>query len=373
MIVFLPLLRVWCTEQHDLLEIASHPPGVFDLELLHPGYSRVEKQKAEIHVILSAPDGGDLFYMDVKSVFCLTGLCKIVNVRLFWNELGDYQSLEVLNGDHLEKAGGVPFSPEDYQKLDSLLADADTRIWDLDLKTIGMIQSDQGTVDVVSSATISIESSRYVAGAAWTCYTLWHWVHSGVSEFIRARTSEKYEHHKLLSFLNEENLDYQEFALESLSRRSVYDPESVEVVKKLDFRNNPRLLDGVLTYAIAAPSEIFFDVIFSIYSNSDKIASIKCLNSISNNETPPTADFLCKIMDIAASRSSYPEIHQIFKIIEDKKVRLNPVLRDLMFKLLDDESVFIARRSYWFLRGQDLSRQEISLLDAFRDAHEEIL
>ena len=65
----------------------------YSISINHPG----EKESVTItlHQALDKNGIPIEYYMDVPSVICLEEVCKVIPVRLFWNDLGKYQKYEL--------------------------------------------------------------------------------------------------------------------------------------------------------------------------------------------------------------------------------------------------------------------------------------
>jgi len=88
----------------------------------HPGKGRDNIEHVELVEIQNKKGLSVEFYMDVESVICLEEVCKIVPVRIYWNNIGEYIKYELEDGVTLEKYEADFFEKEDYSKLQSILS-----------------------------------------------------------------------------------------------------------------------------------------------------------------------------------------------------------------------------------------------------------
>ncbi|RMF91650.1 MAG: hypothetical protein D6741_15830, partial [Planctomycetota bacterium] len=160
----------------------------FVVEVHHPGMG---ENPVACTVTIERDTKGDIsgYHVQVLSVFCINGVCRAVPVQLFWDPLGNYERFTVKPGMHLEKADGKPFTDADYRKLDTILADPDSPLRNLDAFVFPEHSGTTMPADAVSSPTPVVYEGAVVEGAAWTCFTLWHWVHGPLREELRKTTA----------------------------------------------------------------------------------------------------------------------------------------------------------------------------------------
>lgn len=342
------------------------------IRLIHPGISRTKPVPCTLVQTPGRLGNQAEYYMDVDSVFCLDTVCRVVKVRIFWDELGFYDRLILQRGVRLEKGQGEPFTREDYRQLDRVLGNRTTTAWNLDLKNLGAIQVGEGAVDAIAGATVSLDPSQYVVGAAWSCYTLWHWVNGSAHEIIRERTAARLTLSAFTRLLEQGGPNHQEFAVEQLTKQRCHDPETVAAVRQLASTANARLLKPLLHYAESAPANVYYAVIGQLIESQSPAARIKCLDSMLVSTHEPPDDFVSRLTAGIGAVTSYPEINLLLRVLTKAKAA-SPELRAQGLKLLDNDNLIIARRAYWFLREQDLTDAERTRLDRFQVEHQDVL
>ncbi len=146
------------------------------------------------------------YYMDVDSVVCADATCDVVTVRLHFDALGAYERYELPSGGNLTKAGDKPFSAADHQRLHQLLSDPHSAMKSVawDQITVPTTADAGARLDGLSGATVLSKQNLVVAGAAYTCCTLWHWSHDEVVDVIRDMTSQASDQQDLLRYLKSE-------------------------------------------------------------------------------------------------------------------------------------------------------------------------
>lgn len=146
-------------------------------------YSIEDDQGERVPVAMKLDEHGIWYwYRRVKTPVCQTGECKLVDVGLYWDLMGDFFGIEVY-GEHLTKTDHSVFSEADYRKLIDILGNdwSPLREYRFDELTIqsGKAMSD---TDAISGATRKEIASQAVTHAVYTTYTLWHLIHNGEKE-----------------------------------------------------------------------------------------------------------------------------------------------------------------------------------------------
>jgi len=174
----------------------------YEILVFHPSISTAES--AEQTIFQSLEKSGYIieYYLDIPSVICGGDLCEIITVRLFWNTLGHFQRYEFPTGGNLTKIGHKTFTKADHEKLQSILCDADSGLKQINPNHVvapGKPPAEE--IDCTSGATILSEETEIVSGAADTCYTLWHWVHSDIPNECRKISADTMSEEQLTLYL----------------------------------------------------------------------------------------------------------------------------------------------------------------------------
>lgn len=131
------------------------------------------------------------YYRKIKTSVCFDNLCRLLNTTLFWNPTGRYMGFELPQGEFLSKGEHKPFTPAEYQRLDSLLGNPFSPLSTMaysELAPTVKLTSEQSKVDGVSSATAKNVLEYVVEGAAYTTYKMWHVLYGKTQETVRQLT-----------------------------------------------------------------------------------------------------------------------------------------------------------------------------------------
>ena len=140
------------------------------------------------------------FSRDFNLTVCLSGLCQMLRVKVYWTGAGTYLGFQPPPDEPMTKTDHTKFTPDDYEKLDGILSDSTSvlkrfKIEELIIETENKNKS-KNLIDAHSGATEPSLAGYVVKDAVFTCYTLWHAVYGYSMERIRSileqRTDEDY-------------------------------------------------------------------------------------------------------------------------------------------------------------------------------------
>lgn len=347
-----------CLSAFSLTDICIHEIQ-HKLTIIHKGVSEVEPLECVLVEVKDERGLPSKYYMDVESVVCGDSQCRIDLVRVYWNEIGKFQQVELPDDVELEKSQGESFTSRDYKKLRTILKNEESPLADVYKTEIVGTTGSEG-VDAMTGATILIDTSSYVSGAVWTCYSLWHWVHGEAKHIARNITGEQLT----LSQLREQlaRQDYQSFAIEQLLRKQDFSSQTVNVLKEALLKS-PSLLKESMAYWEAASDDIYNDVMMIFMSRLELKERLLCLNSMVNSNKKLSNELLLDISEYVTT-FSYSEFHVFLRLIE--KMNSSAELVSNLVPLLSSDDFLIARRVYWFLNEQSLCEADRHRVENFR-------
>lgn len=304
------------------------------------------------------------YAMDVKSVICLEEVCKVIPVRLYWNDIGVYQKYVLAKEATLEKYEADVFAPEDYKKLHSVLANENSPFKDVLIhEVLTVVEHGDEDVDAVSGATaLELDEKDTVPGAALTCYTLWHWAHGDIITTIKKQTGESSNKQRLLEFLTKNNKNYYPVALDALANKNNYASKFVEIVVNKASQNED-LIKPSITYLEKAPIEIYKTGLKEIFVNGNKLQRIAVLRSLQYSKKDISTSYLNTFSDLIKHLKSFQEISVFLGLMEEKNPNSSEIANALVPLLEGD--FLIARRVYWFLSESKLTNLQKEATDSF--------
>lgn len=126
---------------------------------------------------------------DVFTPVCLVGQCLPIRIILYWDLAGNYQKFQLPNGEILTKTEHAPFTPQDYQLLQSILRNPSSELKRYTMEELTGNSADHEKVDGISGATITGLRGHYVPEALFSSHRLWHLANGTITEKLREYTS----------------------------------------------------------------------------------------------------------------------------------------------------------------------------------------
>ena len=125
------------------------------------------------------------YFKYVATEVCFDSECRLLNITVFWNITGRYLGFELPKGEFLSKHDHEPFSNDEYERLNDLLADPNLSLGGISFeKLIEIPETESDSIDGISGATTKEVSEMVVKGAAYTTYTLWNIVHGPTKDSV---------------------------------------------------------------------------------------------------------------------------------------------------------------------------------------------
>lgn len=208
-----------------------------------------------------------LFYAPITTPVCIDGKCKPVHITLYWNLIGNYVGYALPPTIPLSKYDHESFEPTDYSRLHDLLLDDKSvlkrkKLEDLFDKSAAIkekVTYKGEEIDAVTGATKKEIKASLVAGALYSCYTLWHLAHGPVKDSIESYTIEQKPELIENYLLYTPYRDYQHFAVRQLDTIAIL--RNVERVVELVERTAPLTRSYLLK---KLPKSVFADSLHSV-------------------------------------------------------------------------------------------------------------
>jgi hypothetical protein len=344
----------------DLMMVLSFIVSAFFMCLQMPGNRRYVESCVLLKHTFTDPDDSleiinlvecqdpngltNWFSSDINKSVCTSKQCKMLNVRLFWDGVGNYHHLELIDNEPLTKTDHTEFNADDYDKLNSILSDSLSVFKDLEIEDL--VIEKQNDVDGVSGATSKSLTDYVVRDAVYTCYTLWHTVYGTSKNNINALLKQRVSKDYLSKMLN---------------------------------RNDPATNIWTLNKMISEPeySAPFFNELISKVASGDERTSSLALRAISptnlNSETfqkklvdqIPKADDLKKL-DIIWKLNDCPVVYDavIIQLLHYyQQGIINPTALNYVYKTISGKNMLnpdIAKKLRGFLTDKNRYIRDIT-------------
>ncbi|MCB0689212.1 MAG: hypothetical protein KDC53_21890 [Saprospiraceae bacterium] len=212
-----------CLSQHDVFCQENNAPDSFEVHL---------STNRDLTLILVRDDAGipQFYTSDIFTQVCETAECKPVRIILYWDLLGNYTHYQLPDGFILTKLDHVPFTPEDYHKFMTVLADPYSPLEDLSFSELtgSREKASVQEIDGITGATPKSISNGIVEGAVYTCYTIWHLAHGEISKRIMGLTDSLSTTSFILkNLIQTENSDSRRWAIKKILNHNDQYPDLV--------------------------------------------------------------------------------------------------------------------------------------------------
>jgi len=173
----------------------------------------------EVNVLVDTENRYVLYTSDILSPVCADGVCRLMEIRLYWTLLGEYAGFDYYRNAPLTKHNHDEFIFSDYLKLHQLLMDNNSILKRRKIDELVKKPKwpEMVGVDALAGATIKEIKESVVDGALYSCYTAWHLVHGPIKDEIKNSTLSLLDDDMVLRMLDSNNTDYQMFAMKKLT------------------------------------------------------------------------------------------------------------------------------------------------------------
>lgn len=302
--------------------------------------------------LLKSRDGlPDHYFQRYDTGVCFDNKCRPLSISIYWSVTGRYLGFELPKEEFLSKTDHEPFVSEEYELLNSLLANPDLPFADIEYHELMDQPSDAAeSVDAVSGATSARVSNIVVKGAVYTTYSLWNIVHGSSQEFIAEHTESILTTQLVEKILKASNQADKVWVLERF-------PENIEMTSLLldtiealignvDFH-----LAYTAAHAIKAPrlsSEAIQNMLFKAYGKSND-PSVKSLIINKLGQAPFLSAEVINVSRGYVEKLKGQELVDLLKLLEKHKVKDNLTIQAVE-KLLNNENAYIVKQAQNYLK-----------------------
>ena len=307
---------------------------------------------------------GRYFYKDI----CITGICRMVKLWIFWDGVGNYLGMQLNEREPLTKSDHTPFEPQDYIRLDEILRDTVSILKDLQYEELVIEDTSQLSVDDksekklfevdgYSSATLPSLKEYVVKDAVFTCYTLWHTVYGETKVFIDDILKERVDSEYIDKLLNgSENQKL--FALEIIRRNNSFFFEFESEILPLVASQNKNISEKALfiitpQYLSNSENQLRFIELMDNSLPETKYEIIYKMQLIDNISPDAIILLIDKYM---TGKISAGGLNQIFKIISkqmgtNKNILNNHEIENRLVQLSKHSNPYTANLTKNFLKS----------------------
>jgi hypothetical protein len=304
------------------------------------------------------------YFRNIRTGVCVAGKCRLISIRLYWNVTGRYLGFELPNGEFLSKTEHVPFINQEYDKLNQLLADPDSKLAHYAIGDLAP-EAHNGKVDGITSATISEVLESVVKGAVYTTYSLWHLVYGRAKTEAENLTLQKLNNRLILEILSSPDVSDRIWILNHFSPDTR--PESQVISRLLELVNHTDIYLAERALNAMPVSFVSLDTVqqqlVSVFKQTGFVQKRLILQKFT--VTPVLS--LVTVNELAGSLNDLSGILvvQVLDLFRKKGINQKAVGSQVM-NLLENKNRFISEKAYRFLTDfPDKSKEMIQALKKY--------
>lgn len=354
----------------------SSDPGRADqvikkIELTDPVDSEKPKRKHDLVVYRDRRGFPEGYAMTLVNKVCLDDLCKVVEVKMYWDATGAYERLEYPRGRPLTKLKHKPFTAGDYERLDDILKDKRSILNRHSLGYLAKAGAKKESllgVDGISGATPATVRQAVVKDAAWTTWVLWKYANTEIVPILHETTESHCTPAYIRHMLGSKDWRRIEFVLKYLLKQDTVSSDyTMQVAQAMPTADNDQfeLALRFLERAIVDKNQFYRQLIKTLPSLKESHAAI-VIDRAAADKTLDN-EILVHLTGQLDQLTYYP-IHLSLRLIERRKCFSRAVEQNVA-RLLDAKDFFVARRASAFLAKQKLSTKTEQKLKSFRDQY----
>lgn len=355
--------------------VPANANEVKTVELTDPVYPKKPKKQHTLTVHVDSQGFPSGYSMKLINKVCLDDVCKLVVVTMHWDAMGFYQRLQCPKGQPLTKLKHVPFTPADYEKLDSILKDRKSILNDHSLGFLATENNDttsaedneakENDIDGVSKATPGAVKEAVVKDAAWTTWVLWKYANTEIVAILQSMTESRCSPEYLHHLLDSKDWRKIEFALNYLSKQKPGTNKYLDKVAELLPSAGIDHIELAIQYVQQASPDkkTCYRKLIGTLAALDEYNAAMVIELLESDKQ--LDEEILEELTSSLEQQDYYPIHLALRLVESRKFFSKEAEADIV-KLLQAKDFFIARRASEFLSKQKLSASAKEALEAFR-------
>ena len=293
---------------------------------------------------------GRNIYKDV----CMSGVCKMIRLWVFWDGVGNYLGIQTLYKEPLTKSDHTLFEDSDYTKLDSILKDTASILKTMKQEELIIVPDSINPfeIDGYTAATQPALAEVIVKDAVYTCHTLWHTVHGPSQNIIENILEQRLSSEYLTAMFATQEPVYITWGIKSIEKHPTFHKPFYMQIMNLVSSNDsslskqaldyfkPKLLeDDAIQYQLVqlipeVDMNIKYEILWKLidYGDTDEVVVLNLLEMFNNqNMGMGTYNLILKLI----APENIKENDEIARIMTDMSEHENGYIRNLSRNLLE--------------------------------------
>jgi hypothetical protein len=312
-------------------------------------YDDVEKRNVTLFQYLSK-DGFPVYYSrNINTGVCYDNQCRTLDITLYWNPSGRYLGFELPENEFLSKDDHVPFTEEEYIRLNSLLSDPDLPLGDFTYNQIAAkSKASLYKIDGISGATSKDVLEYVIQGSAYTTYRIYELVYGDTQTEVEAWTNELLNDEYLEDIL--ESSPYQDklWAIGQIHGRLSEFPKSKE--KVLDFMSSDdyslaeKCLNSLISEDLS--DEDLQNKLIKIFQSFDFGMKTRTIELLTN--TPNISSVVVARLNKDLNKLEVPITSRILDMYRYKQIKDDNTIAAVK-SIVESENGFLAKKAEAYL------------------------
>lgn len=222
----------------------KHLPGFIFVCLLVVGTSRVPKDqpgnfnsasdslKIQLQVKNDSLNLLDAYMGRISTPVCEGSKCYTIEISFHWDLIGRFQHFDTLPGKGLTKLDHIPFTNQDYIKLEAILRNPISRLAAYSKEEL-IKETRSSAIDGITGATKAELKESVIEGAVYSCHTLWHIAHGPMVDELQSVTQQFFNQDLVQKLVSREDQRINYFLINHFSARefTLYLPEVLKTIE----------------------------------------------------------------------------------------------------------------------------------------------
>ena len=302
------------------------------------------------------------YFKNITTEVCFDSECRLLDITVYWNITGRYLGFELPKGEFLSKHDHEPFSNDEYERLNGLLADPHLPLGGISFeKLIEIPETEIDSIDGISGATTEDVSKMVVKGAAYTTYTLWNIIYGPTQDYVANLTEKQLSPDLIDLILKSPDINDRVWALNRVSQNTVLNPKLTATLLGIISGDDFYLAYSAIN-AIKA-SHLHVDTLqialFSIYKEADHSIQRMIVDKLA--EAPYLNPELTTASRKLLHKLNGKQLGDLLKLYTKHAINDLETCKAVA-EILKNENRFISRQAYNFLKKSNISDRKISAL-----------
>ena len=174
----------------------------------------------------------EIYSARVSTPVCEGSKCYTVEIIFYWDLIGRFHHFDTIPGKGLTKLDHIPFTSEDYRKLNGILR-SPTSLLSAYSKEELVKDSRSSIIDGKTGATNAELKQSVIEGAVYSCHTLWHIAQGPMVDEIQSVTQQLFTKDLIQKMISGEDQWINYFLINHFSARefALYLPEVMKTIE----------------------------------------------------------------------------------------------------------------------------------------------